>query len=146
VCVQKVKPIICWPRCDQKKTLLVQKITPKFNTNFVYNLFYIMNYWKSAFYVVTQCRCGLSYVRDTQRTNTTVLCCRYTDTRRQLLALKRTTSYQPVTQTWSARCAGSALNTRTPSLRTFCEPACDTTGEVDLMVVGPQFGGQMRYW
>jgi hypothetical protein len=33
------------------------------------------------------------------RTNTTVFCCRYTDTRRQLLALKRAAGYQPVMQT-----------------------------------------------
>jgi hypothetical protein len=91
------------------------------------------------------------------RTNTTVFCCRYTDTRWQLLALKRATWYQPVMQTWSACCVGyyvgcsyaffadvswaglrpnrwdrlaapiawgSTLDTRTPSLRTCCEPAC----------------------
>jgi hypothetical protein len=27
---------------------------------------------------------------------------------------------------------GDTLVTRRSSLRTFCEPACDTTGEVDL--------------
>jgi hypothetical protein len=92
------------------------------------------------------------------RTITTVLCCCYTDTRRQLLALKWATWDQLVMQTWIARCVGehvgysyaffadvlwaglqhnrwgrfaapvvwgSTLDTRTPSLRMCCEPACD---------------------
>jgi hypothetical protein len=92
------------------------------------------------------------------RTNTTVFCCCYMDTHRQLLALKRAAWYQPVMQIWSACCVGeyigcsyafltnvlwaglrhnwwgrfaapvawgSKLDTRTPSLRTCCEPACD---------------------
>jgi hypothetical protein len=42
-------------------------------------------------------------------TNTTVFCCRYKDTRRQLLALKRAAWYQPVMQTWSARCVGEYI-------------------------------------
>jgi hypothetical protein len=55
-----------------------------------------------------------------------------------------------------ARWVGDMLDTRRSSLRTFCEPACDATGEIDLKrllrmgarlkVVGSQCGGRMWCW
>jgi hypothetical protein len=57
-------------------------------------------------YLLNRQHCGLPICSRHSRTNTTVLCCRYTDTRRQLLAPRRAAERQPVMQTWRTH-AGS---------------------------------------
>jgi hypothetical protein len=76
--------------------------------------------------------CGLSNVRDTRA---------LTPLFSAVLTWTHTSSCWPWkgpldTNLWCRLAApvawGSTLDTHTPSLRTFCEPACYTTGEVDL--------------
>jgi hypothetical protein len=52
---------------------------------------------------ISVCIMSVWYVQCSRqsRTNTTVLCCHYTDTRRQLLALKRAACDKPLMWTWS---------------------------------------------
>jgi hypothetical protein len=80
----------------------------------------IWQYYKYGNITTVGCRCSRH-----PRSNTNVPCCYYTDTCRQLFALKRAGCNKPLMWTWSACCVGNPLDARRSSFGVAeCDAAC----------------------